>query len=216
MRRTAPALHKNCVSEPEQIPCYQHCPNVGKDCFDGSRGGACAPSFGGFTGSLHLITAIMPASTSRHRAAIWLSGLLLSTASVAAPALPDPAVPDDRPPSDRAGGLTHAPAPSIEGVLDAQGHLLPGTQGSFSGHGFTLTYDAQGGPRFVRGPNAAVGTWSSAFDFRGIGGSISAVAVSGANVYVGGTFANAGGNAGTAPPGRRSGAGLMAASGLSP
>lgn len=82
---------------------------------------------------------------------------------------------------------------NISEVLDANGKIKKGTEGSFSAKGYTINTKT-GEPVFS--PDAVGGTWS-AFG-SGLGSSINelviCVAISGNDIYVGGTFLTAGGN----------------------
>ncbi|GAB5521923.1 MAG: hypothetical protein RhofKO_41740 [Rhodothermales bacterium] len=82
-----------------------------------------------------------------------------------------------------------AQAPSLGGVLDSDGQIRPATEGSFSGAGFQVAYEKNGAPRFT----AMADGWQEGFGNPGLNSSVSAIAVVGSDVYVGGGFTNAGG-----------------------
>lgn len=94
--------------------------------------------------------------------------------------------------------------PSIESVLDENGRVKPGMSGSFDPRGFKMTYGPNGEPVFQRGEasdarSAAMPSttdnpqqvctdrWDSRGS-NGTNGTVSAIAVSGSDVYVGGAF----------------------------
>ncbi|MGC9399620.1 MAG: hypothetical protein ACP5HM_10855 [Anaerolineae bacterium] len=101
--------------------------------------------------------------------------------------------------SSPAGALT-----PLESLLNADGtlNLETGFTGSLDPSGWRMTYTADGAPRFVParsqiGPQAAIGAdsdWDGSFGDQGVNGSVYALAVdSSGNIYVGGSFTQAGG-----------------------
>lgn len=84
---------------------------------------------------------------------------------------------------------------SLASVLDANGHVQSGAEGSFDGAGFRMTYAEDGAPRFLPAVPMLTDQWSTDFSStNGLNNSVSAIAVSGSDIYVGGNFTNAGGN----------------------
>ena len=85
---------------------------------------------------------------------------------------------------------------SLGSVLRADGTLrTAGVSGTFSPSGYRMVLGHRGAPRFVRTPTAASGdaNWDDRFGLPGVqGGSVNAIAVNGADVYVGGSFTTAG------------------------
>ena len=80
------------------------------------------------------------------------------------------------------------------GTLD----LSTGFSGALDPVGWRMAYDANGGPVFVQArepaaPLAPANTWNALGS--GLADDVCAIAVAGADVYVGGDFLNAGGNA---------------------
>ena len=94
----------------------------------------------------------------------------------------------------RSGSLTETHSVSraqpLSAVLAANGTLRL-RNGSFDARGYRLTFARDGGPRFVRAAVTSDAVWSDRFGDVGQPAEatgLSAVAVSGADVYVGGTF----------------------------
>jgi trimeric autotransporter adhesin len=95
-------------------------------------------------------------------------------------------------------------SPSIESVLDENGRVKPGMSGSFDPSGFQMTYGPNGEPRFVPAGTRSESldgsqsepfcsdNWDSRFGTE-VDSTVRTIAVSGADVYVGGSFIEAGG-----------------------
>ncbi|GAB3876219.1 hypothetical protein GCM10028824_33540 [Hymenobacter segetis] len=86
--------------------------------------------------------------------------------------------------------------PSVGTALNPDGTVRPGTQGAFNAAGYQLSYGKGGQPVLQR--TTAGDAWnvvggSPAGTQNGVGGDIYTVAISGPNVYVGGSFTAAGG-----------------------
>jgi hypothetical protein len=78
-------------------------------------------------------------------------------------------------------------AASLAGVLDEDGSLRLGINGSFDTSGFRMELSPAGAPRFVAEP--ACSGWDTQFSVPdGVDGTVSALAVSGTDIYVGGVF----------------------------
>ncbi|MEP7342062.1 MAG: hypothetical protein ABI977_30300 [Acidobacteriota bacterium] len=82
----------------------------------------------------------------------------------------------------------------LASVLSPDGSLKPGVNGSFNASGYRMETAASGPPRFV--PTAAQSVcngWDAQFGLsNGTNTSVSAVVVSGGDIYIGGTFVAAG------------------------
>ncbi len=105
-------------------------------------------------------------------------------------------------------GNPATPVTTIAGVLNPDGSLKMGTQGSFNASGWLMHTGADGSPRFEPSPDAMLTAplapqqvgdqyWDKRF-LNGVtnGGAASqvyAMAVSGSDIYVGGSFSQAGG-----------------------
>ncbi|MFD2784116.1 Ig-like domain-containing protein [Hymenobacter rubripertinctus] len=90
--------------------------------------------------------------------------------------------------------LGWAQAPSVGQMLNPNGTLRPGARGSFSTTGYQMTRSAQTGGPVFRPTGADDENWQDGFDFPGMDGSITALAVDGEGiVYAGGFFTYAGG-----------------------
>jgi len=88
-----------------------------------------------------------------------------------------------------------APAPSVGTILNPDGTVRAGTQGSFDATGYELSYGPGGEPLLWPAGTMAPG-WNAVGAPgapNGVSGSIHALAVSGTDVYVGGSFSQAGG-----------------------
>jgi hypothetical protein len=100
--------------------------------------------------------------------------------------------PVDVPTAGTSGGRS-----SLAQHLDPEGRLLPSASGAdLDPTGYQVSTGPDGSPRFVASgggaPAAATGTWDDRFGRPGVEfGAVNAVAVSGANVYIGGTFGTA-------------------------
>jgi trimeric autotransporter adhesin len=85
----------------------------------------------------------------------------------------------------------------LAGVLNPDGTLKPGVQGSFDPAGFRMIYGPKGEPRFVPAGSAAAMAgctdgWDNRFFADGVDGVVDALLVNGTDLYVGGTFKVAG------------------------
>ncbi|MEM6648050.1 MAG: T9SS type A sorting domain-containing protein [Bacteroidota bacterium] len=80
---------------------------------------------------------------------------------------------------------------SLKDVLDTDGALKPGSQGTFTGQGYRMAYAADGSPRFTAAIEGE--GWQSGFDYTGLNGHVREIAVDGSDVYIAGEFENAGG-----------------------
>src|SRR5260370_13272112 len=86
---------------------------------------------------------------------------------------------------------------SLSNILNADGTLNrnPGVAGSFDASGYRMELTARGAPRFVPAAGPACGTpdWDPQFGLpNGTNGTVSALAVLGNAIYVGGSFTAAG------------------------
>jgi hypothetical protein len=75
---------------------------------------------------------------------------------------------------------------SVAGVLNEDGSLRPGVNGSFDPKGFRMELSPSGAPRFVAEPTCS--GWDTQFTPNGMNGPVTAVTVSGTDIYVGGDF----------------------------
>jgi hypothetical protein len=82
---------------------------------------------------------------------------------------------------------------SVAAVLNEDGSIQPGANGSFDVSGFSMAYGPNGAPRFVRA-QAACGPadWDAQFGLNGTNGGVNVLAVMGNAIYVGGFFTAAG------------------------
>ncbi len=85
---------------------------------------------------------------------------------------------------------------SVASVLNDDGSVKPGVNGSFDVSGFRMGYAPNGAPRFVSAPMVADGCasgWDTQFGLNGVeGGTVRALAVMGSDLYVGGDFTKVG------------------------
>ncbi len=82
---------------------------------------------------------------------------------------------------------------SVASVLNEDGSVKPGVNGSFDVSGFRMGYAPNGAPRFVPaaiadGGNCVSGAWDTQFGLRGVNGPVYALAAIGTDLYVGGSF----------------------------
>ena len=95
---------------------------------------------------------------------------------------------------------------SLSSILDLDGSIKPGLSGSYDAKGFRMATTSDGEPRFFKGEkNQSFGqmsfladscgdNWDDRFADQGVNGWVYAIAVDGnGDVYVGGTFTQAGG-----------------------
>ena len=86
---------------------------------------------------------------------------------------------------------------SLREVLNPDGTLKQGVQGSFKVEGYTMRIGKNGEPIFLpQLQSAVIGTWDTQFGlpFPGVAGDVYALAIDGnGNVYVGGRFSAVGG-----------------------
>ncbi len=80
---------------------------------------------------------------------------------------------------------------NISEVLNYDGSIRAGLQGSFDAKGFQMQYDDKGAPLFFP-PDS--GYWDPIGGMSGLNNDVWAIAVSGSDVYLGGLFTDAGGN----------------------
>lgn len=86
----------------------------------------------------------------------------------------------------------------LKDALTTSGRLRPGAQGSFNARGYRIVLGRHGAPRFVKAAAAPAPAsaqdryWSDAYGAPGVpdAGTINAVAVSGADIYIGGSFSD--------------------------
>ncbi len=82
--------------------------------------------------------------------------------------------------------------PSLKNFLNPDGTISSNASGSFDATGFRMNYGKGGKPVFSpAGPGDNY--WEDGFGYSGINGIIYAIAVSGSDTYVGGSFTDAGG-----------------------
>src|ERR1051326_7118013 len=88
--------------------------------------------------------------------------------------------------------------PSLAAALNADGTLKQGVNGSFNPRGFKLRYTKDGAPCFAANePNASLpagvcsDNWDNRFTNSGLNDRVYALAISGSDVYVGGSFTTA-------------------------
>jgi hypothetical protein len=85
---------------------------------------------------------------------------------------------------------------SVASVLNEDGSVKPGVNGSFDVSGFRMQYAPNGAPRFVPASMPASGCasgWDTQFGLNGVeGGTVNALAVMGSDLYVGGDFTTVG------------------------
>jgi len=87
---------------------------------------------------------------------------------------------------------------SLDGALSADGTVKPGATGSFDVSGFHMEYAANGAPRFIPAPLPSSNCsyqWDTQFGLpqgQVVDNAVTALAVSGSNLYLGGTFTIAG------------------------
>src|ERR1700730_9692308 len=76
---------------------------------------------------------------------------------------------------------------SVAGVLNDDGSIKPGTNGSFDVSGFSMEYRPNGAPHFVTAQTSCgTADWDAQFGLaNGTNGTIEALAVSGNSLYVG-------------------------------
>jgi len=134
-----------------------------------------------------------------------LAVLALATGlkSEAAPETPDlaktTAFPDNMP-NAVAPSVSQLNGQTFASVLNIDGSIKPGTFGSFDAKGFRMTTDNYGSPRFFAdNSNAFLSAqtscgdgWDDRFATNGLNGWAYVITVSGTDVYVGGTFTQAG------------------------
>jgi hypothetical protein len=81
---------------------------------------------------------------------------------------------------------------SLASVLNQDGSVKPGVNGSFDVSGFRMDYAPNGAPRFVPAPLAdgdcAAGAWDTQFGLSGLNGTVYALAVVSSDLFVGGEF----------------------------
>ncbi len=86
----------------------------------------------------------------------------------------------------------------LAGVLNPDGTLKPGIQGSFNPAGYRLAYGPKGEPRFVPASSATAAMagcsdgWDNRFFGDGVDSVVFALLVNGSDLYVGGAFRTAG------------------------
>ncbi len=83
---------------------------------------------------------------------------------------------------------------SVSEILEENGRIKSGVNGSYNASGYTLEYGESKEPIFKKSNSlqkVSTITWSALGS--GVGNSVSAIAVSGSDVYVGGNFTTAGG-----------------------
>src|ERR1044071_4458490 len=83
--------------------------------------------------------------------------------------------------------------PSLDHILNKDGTIKPGVEGSFNATGYNIEFAPDGSPVFKQGRMMNCNEWASQFSFGAADGSVNAIAVNGTNVYIGGDFLNAGG-----------------------
>jgi len=88
-------------------------------------------------------------------------------------------------------------APSVGTILNPDGTVRAGTQGSFDASGYRLSYGQSGEPQLRPAGSAALG-WNTVGGAvpgmpNGVNNPVYALAISGTDVYVGGAFTEAGG-----------------------
>ncbi|MEK9138399.1 MAG: hypothetical protein AAB393_14840, partial [Bacteroidota bacterium] len=78
----------------------------------------------------------------------------------------------------------------LAGALNAEGKLKRGAEGSFSAAGFRMICDPNGEPRFLPNSPPLFGddNWDEQFNLPGTNDWVRAIAVSGNDIYVGGSF----------------------------
>lgn len=86
-------------------------------------------------------------------------------------------------PSEQAGK-----GQALAGVLNVDGTVRPGMAGSFDASGYRMEYTATGAPRFAPKTAESDDKWDGQFGVPGVDGSVYAIAISGSDIYVGGTF----------------------------
>ena len=86
------------------------------------------------------------------------------------------------------------PQPSISSILNPDGTVKTGMNGSYNTQGFSMEYTSTGAPKFVSAENPLFSTsWDTQFYPPGTNDQVWALAVIGANLYVGGLFTTVGG-----------------------
>lgn len=84
---------------------------------------------------------------------------------------------------------------SLQEALNPDGTLKEGMEGSFDPTGFNMRYGPNGEPIFTPKPfGEGDQLWQAVSNNLGLNGPVWAVAINGANIYIGGDFTQAGGN----------------------
>ena len=86
--------------------------------------------------------------------------------------------------------VTSSGSGSFRDILNPDGSIKSGIEGSYNASGFKMSCMADGSPRFldVRGNYNCDALWSTDFNGLGANNNVAAIAVFGGNLYVGGAF----------------------------
>ena len=129
---------------------------------------------------MHQMTAMLSESAMIYRRFFRLSVLGLLMVAGIAPRL-------------HAQSPTKSATPSLTDVLDVEGRLLPGTEGSFTVSGYVMHYDTDGAPLFLPATNSVDG-WDTRFSAPSpnndlfLLGTIQTLLANENDLYIGGDF----------------------------